>query len=605
MEKFNVDLQPVGRRVSVPAGESLLSAAQAAGIALIAICGGEGLCQECRVRLISGKLTPLTLVEEDSLEPADLKNGFRLACQASPLSDVKIEIPPESLTASQRLQVDGQEEAVELDPQVIPVEVTLPPPSLADLRDDLSRLREGLVSLDHFTLSIGLPVLVQFSERMRSQSWQGRLAMGRDGQVVSVLPSSLPLFGFAVDVGTTKLAAYLVNLEDGVISGRQGAMNPQIGYGEDVVSRIAYANQGESHRHTLQTRLVETLNNLLADLCAVARVTQGQVVDAVVVGNTAMHHLFAGLSVRQLGQAPYVPALTEAVVLPASQVGLALAPGANVYLPPNIAGYVGADHVSMLLATHAWEMPGVTLALDIGTNTEICLSTGERLLCCSCASGPAFEGAHIQAGMRAAPGAIERVQTIQGSLQLSTIDGQPPVGLCGSGILDVVAELLANGVIDVRGVFHKNAEGVVSTERGGAYLLVPAQKSGHHTDILVTRKDVNEIQLAKAAIRAGVEILLIEAGLKAQDIEHFIVAGAFGTYLYLPSAVRIGMFPDLPHERFHQVGNAAGIGACQMLVSRTRRAMATEILKRMEYIELTTHPQFSDTFVDMMALKRN
>ncbi len=600
-----MDLQPVGRRVSVPVGESLLSAAQAAGIALIAICGGEGLCQECRVRLVSGKLTPLTLVEEASLEPADLENGFRLACQASPLSDVKIEIPPESLTASQRLQVEGQEEAVELDPQVIPVEVALPPPSLADLRDDLSRLREGLALLDHFTLSIGLPVLVQFSELMRIQSWQGRLAMGRDGQVVSVLPSSLPLYGFAVDVGTTKLAAYLVNLEDGTIACRRGAMNPQISYGEDVVARIAYANQGESHRRTLQTRLVETLNGLLADLCAVARVTQGQVVDAVIVGNTAMHHLFAGLSVRQLGQAPYVPALTEAVVLPASQVGLALAPGANVYLPPNIAGYVGADHVSMLLATHAWEMPGVTLALDIGTNTEICLSTGKRLLCCSCASGPAFEGAHIQAGMRAAAGAIERVQTIQGSLLLSTIDGQPPVGLCGSGILDVVAELLANGVIDVRGVFRKNAEGVVPTERGGAFLLVPALKSGHHSDILVTRKDINEIQLAKAAIRAGIEILLIEAGLKAQDIEHFIVAGAFGTYLYLPSAVRIGMFPDLPHERFHQVGNAAGIGACQMLVSRTRRAMADEILKRMEYIELTTHPVFSDTFVEAMALKRN
>src|SRR5450759_3041388 len=280
MEKFNVDLQPVGRRVSVPVGESLLSAAQAAGIALIAICGGEGLCQECRVRLVSGKLTPLTLVEEASLEPADLENDFRLACQASPLSDVKIEIPPESLTASQRLQV----------------EVALPPPSLADLRDDLSRLREGLALLDHFTLSIGLPVLVQFSELMRIQSWQGRLAMGRDGQVVSVLPSSLPLYGFAVDVGTTKLAAYLVNLEDGTIACRRGAMNPQISYGEAVVASIAYANQGESHRRTLQTRLVETLNGLLADLCAVARVTQGQVVDAVIVGNTAMHNLVAGVS---------------------------------------------------------------------------------------------------------------------------------------------------------------------------------------------------------------------------------------------------------------------------------------------------------------------
>lgn len=589
----------------MPAGETLLAAAQAAGIQLIAICGGEGLCEECRVRLVSGKLTPLSLVEEANIDEVDLKNGFRLACQAAPASDVKIEIPPESLSTAQRLQVEGQEETVELDPQVIPMDVQMPPPSLADLRDDLSRLRASLAPLDHARLALDLPVLVQFSDRMRAQSWQGRLALRKDGHLVSVLPSRTPLFGFAVDVGTTKLAAYLVNLEDGAIVGKQGAMNPQIGYGEDVVARIAYANQSETHRRTLQTRLVETLNGLLTELCKNAGAVQDQVVDAVIVGNTAMHHLFAGLPVRQLGQAPYVPALTEAVVIPASLVGLAMAPGAGIYLPPNIAGYVGADHVSMVLATHAWEMPGVTLALDIGTNTEICLSTGSRLLSCSCASGPAFEGAHIHAGMRAAPGAIERIQTIQGSLALSTIDNKLPVGLCGSGILDAVAELLGNQVIDKRGVLRKDAPGVLPTSQGGAYLLVPAKKSGHGSDILVTRKDVNEIQLAKAAIRAGIEILLIEAGLTAQSIDHFIVAGAFGTYLYLPNAVRIGMFPDLPHERYHQVGNAAGIGACQMLISGKKRATASEILKRMEYVELTIHPRFSDTFVEVMSLEKN
>ncbi len=605
MQKLIVDLQPVGRRASIPAGESLLSAAQAAGINLISICGGNGLCLECRVRLINGKLSPLSLVEEANLDESDLENGIRLACQAIPLSDVKVDIPPESLSAAQRLQVEGQEEVVELEPQVLPRDLTFPPPSLADLRDDLTRLRDTFgPSLDHH-LSIDTQVMVQFSEQMRAWNWKGRLAIDQDGRVVSVLPDREELYGFAVDIGTTKLAAYLVSLENGRIAGKQGAMNPQIAYGEDVVARIAYANQGVEHRRTLQTRLVDTLNGLLSDLRQAAGVSQAQVVDAAIVGNTAMHHLFAGLSVRQLGQAPYVAALTEAINLPASQVGLDLAPGARIYLPPNIAGYVGADHVSMLIATHAWEMPGVTLALDIGTNTEICLSTGSRLLSCSTASGPAFEGAHIQAGMRAAPGAIERVQTIEGSLQFSTIENQLPVGVCGSGILDAVAELLANGVIDSRGVFRYISERVIPTDRGGAFLLVPGEQTGHHTDILVTRKDINEIQLAKAAIRAGVEILLIEAGLKAQDIEHFIVAGAFGTYLYLPNAVRIGMFPDLPHERYHQVGNAAGIGACQMLVSRRKRAMASEILKRMEYVELTTHPKFSDTFVDMMALKRN
>ena len=607
MPGYHIDFEPVGRRITVPAGQTLLDAAQAAGVALMAVCGGGGLCLECRVRLVQGKLTPPTLNEKEAYSEHELAEGWRLACQAQPLSNVKIEIPPESLTAPQRLQVEGQEDVIALEPIVTPVDIQLPPPALTDLRDDVTRLKEALAA-QHITISTpDLPVLLQFSEQVRLQNWQVRLALRRSENpagvisLVSTLPTGAALFGMAVDIGTTKLAAYLVNLENGQTVGKRGAMNPQIAYGEDVVSRIAYANQGDEHRRTLQTRLVETLNGLLTDLRSEAGVNQEQVVDAVLVGNTAMHHLFAGLSVRQLGQAPYVAAVTEPLDFPASQVGLAMAPGAYVHLPPNIAGYVGADHVAMVVATQAWQLPGVTLALDIGTNTEICLSAGGRLLSCSCASGPAFEGAHISAGMRAAPGAIERVQIIQGQLKISTIDNLPPVGICGSGILDAVAEMLSSKVIDARGVLQKGAPGVRAGERGGAFLLVEAGATGTGSEILVTRRDVNEIQLAKAAIRGGVEILLLEAGLTAQDIDHFIIAGAFGTYLYLPSAIRTGMFPSLPHERYQQVGNAAGIGARQMLISAARRKEALKILQRMEYVELTTHPAFSDTFVQAIS----
>jgi uncharacterized 2Fe-2S/4Fe-4S cluster protein (DUF4445 family) len=603
MKEFDVDLEPVGRRTTLPAGSTLLAAAQAAGVALIAVCGGSGLCQECRVRLISGQLTPPSLVEEDSLSPDQLAQGYRLACQAEPVSDVKIEIPPESLTAPQRLQVEGQGEAVELDPAVTAVDLHLPAPALTDLRDDLTRLKDTLAGQGLPPIELELPVLNRFSEVMRSQGWQVRLGRRYDGRAAGVLPPHAGLFGLAVDVGTTKLAVYLVNLETGQVTAKAGAMNPQIGYGEDVVSRIAYANQGADHRQTLHDRLVETLNSVLAGLCIEAGIAMAQVVDAVVVGNTAMHHLFAGLPVTQLGEAPYVPAVTDPLDLPVEQVGLDLAPGARVHLPPNIAGYVGADHVAMLLATRAWQLPGVVVALDIGTNTEISLSTGGRLLSCSCASGPAFEGAHISAGMRAAPGAIERIQRIKGEWRLSTIDNQPPVGICGSGILDAVSEMLQAGVIDGRGLLRKDYPGVQPSNRGGAFILVPTEASGGGGPIAVTRKDVNEIQLAKAAIRAGVEILLLEAGLHAQDIDTFIVAGAFGTYLSLPSAVRIGMFPNLPTDRFQQVGNAAGIGACQMLLSLHKRAEARQIHKRVEYIELTTHPAFSDTFVTALSLE--
>jgi uncharacterized 2Fe-2S/4Fe-4S cluster protein (DUF4445 family) len=602
MPEFNVDFEPVGRRIAVPAGKTLLAAAQEAGIALISICGGEGTCQECRVRLMSGSLSSPSLIEEATMTDQELADGFRLACQSIPLSNVKIEIPPESLTASQRLQVEGQESHVELAPAVQPVEIEMPPPGLQDLRADTVRLRETLAAMGRRAPLLPLPVITQFSEVMRRQDWKCRLIEHHDGNLVSVLPAKAAFYGMAVDVGSTKLAMYLVNLETGETVGKAGAMNPQIAYGEDVVSRIGYANHGEDYRHTLQSRLVDTLNSMLAELRQGAGITQEQVVDAVVVGNTAMHHIFAGLSVRQLGQAPYVAAVTEPLDFPASQVGLALAPGAKVHLPPNIAGYVGADHVAMLLATQAWLMPGTTVALDIGTNTEISLSTGGRLLSCSCASGPAFEGAHIHAGMRAAPGAIERVQRIQGEWRISTIDGLPPVGICGSGILDAVAEMFDAGVIDSRGMLRKNAPRVLSTERGGAFVLASADGDGYDHDILVTRRDVNEIQLAKAAMRAAVEILLIETGLTASAIDNFIVAGAFGTYIYLPNALRIGMFPDIPLERYHQVGNAAGIGARDMLLSLEKRQQALEILQRAEYIELTTHPDFADMYVKAISL---
>jgi uncharacterized 2Fe-2S/4Fe-4S cluster protein (DUF4445 family) len=326
-----------------------------------------------------------------------------------------------------------------------------------------------------------------------------------------------------------------------------------------------------------------------------------QVVDAVVVGNTVMHHLFAGLPVRQLGEAPYVAAVQSALRFPAREVGLHGAPGAQVYLPPNIAGYVGADHVSMLLASLLDELPGVSLALDIGTNTEISLAKAGQLVSCSCASGPAFEGAHIHAGMRAVPGAIERAQFYDGEWRLATVDDIAPIGICGSGILDVVAALLQSGQIDEAGRFTEQAVGRVDFPQGDAIELVSAENAGTGKPILVTRGDIREIQLAKAAIRAGLGVLLDHAGVQAGEIDHFIVAGAFGTYLRLESAVAIGMFPKLPGDRYHQIGNAAGVGAQMMLVSTPSRQTAEALVEKMRYIELTSEPGFMDYYVDAMT----
>ena len=603
-QKFLVDLEPVGRRVEIKPGEDLLSAAQQAGVDLAAVCGGAGICGLCKVRLVEGELTPPTQSEQKSLNPAELEAGYRLACQTKPLGNVRIDIPPESLPSAQKLQVSGQEGAYELAPSIRVVDISLQPPALDDLDSDLSRVKSWLKEKGlPFEVQASLEMLAALSGFLRKNNWQARLVFDLNAvapRLLSVLPAGSPLYGLAVDMGSTKLAAYLVDLQSGATLGQQGEMNPQIAYGEDVVSRIAFCNRQEENRTLLQTRLVETLNKMLLDLCRENGVEREQVVDAVLVGNTAMFHFFAGLPVEQLGAAPYIPVVSDALNVGASQVGLKLAREALFYLPPNIAGYVGADHTSAMLASLPAEDDIPLVLVDIGTNTEISLVTDKRILACSTASGPAFEGAHIRDGMRAAPGAIEDLQIYADGVQVSTIASAPAVGICGTGILKAVSEMQRNGLVNAQGSFNQSDPRIRMNGRRAEMVLVPAEQSGSGREIIVTRKDVNEIQLAKGAIRAGIEVLLDEAGLQAGQVRRWVIAGAFGTYLELESAVRIGMLPDVPLERYAQVGNAAGMGAKQMLLSRKKREEAVQLAARVEYVELTTYKRFTEIFVEKM-----
>jgi len=597
----SVLLQPLGRRTEIEAGETLLDAAQAVGAGLISLCGGEGWCHSCRVRLIEGALNPPTEAEIEALGEGGCAEGYRLACRAIPRGEVRIEIPPDSLSASQRLQLEGAESMVAVDPPVVAVDLRLPPPNLADPRSDATRLQEGLTAQGHSVTLIGWPVLHELSSRLRAADWACRAAL-RGGEVVAVLPPGERLAGLAVDLGTTKLAAFLIDLTSGKTLARAGAMNPQIAYGEDVISRIAYCGSTRDGRRKLQESVVEALNGLVQSLADESGVRPEAVVQAVVVGNTAMHHLFAGLPVEQLGLAPYVPAVASRLSIPARDLGLKISPGAVVDLLPNVAGYVGADHIAVLLATDLWRHSGTACVADIGTNTEITLAARGRLLTCSCASGPAFEGAHIRDGMRAALGAIEGVRIRDGRPRVAAVGGGRPVGLCGSGILDAVAEMRAAGILDEGGAMRPDAPGVRARDGSLEYLLVEAGDTGHGSDIVVTVRDVREVQLGKAAIRTGLEALLTEAQIQATDLEAFLLAGAFGSYIHVPSAIRIGMLPDLPLERFRPVGNAAGAGARQALISQASLASTDEIAERIEYIELTTYPEFQDLFLASLRL---
>jgi uncharacterized 2Fe-2S/4Fe-4S cluster protein (DUF4445 family) len=410
--------------------------------------------------------------------------------------------------------------------------------------------------------------------------------------------------GLAVDLGTTKIAGYLVDLSNGRTLAAKGVMNPQISYGEDIISRINGVVKSPEDGVQIQKAAVEAINELAIDLCAQVSAKPEEIVEAVVVGNTAMHHLFLGLPVRQLALSPFVPAVSQALDVKAHEVGLHIAPGAYIHLLPNIAGFVGADHVAVLLATEAFTAKGPIVALDIGTNTEVSLVNKGQVTATSCASGPAFEGGHIKDGMRAVTGAIERLRIAGNSIQYQTIDQAPPVGICGSGILDAISQLYLAKVIDEGGRIVKSHPRVRTDKGQREFVLVSREKRGGQPAITLTQHDVRELQLAKAAIRTGIQALLEANGCAEDEIKQVIIAGAFGTYINVASAVTIGMLPSLPLNRFRQVGNAAGMGAKLALISLKYRAEAQAIASRVNYIELASAPNFEPTFIQASYLGR-
>jgi uncharacterized 2Fe-2S/4Fe-4S cluster protein (DUF4445 family) len=422
--------------------------------------------------------------------------------------------------------------------------------------------------------------------------------------VIALFSPSSRQLGLAIDLGTTKIAGYLVDLSDGRTLAAKGVMNPQISYGEDVISRINRVIKSPDDSVQLQKLAVEAINELGADLCAEVSANIEEIVEAVVVGNTAMHHLFLNLPVKQLALSPFVPAVSRALEVKARDLGLGIAPGAYVHLLPNIAGFVGADHVAMLLATEAREAEEPIIALDIGTNTEISLVNNGEVNTVSCASGPAFEGGHIKYGMRAATGAIERLRIDGDKVQYQTIDGAPPIGICGSGILDALAQLYLAKVIDENGRIMSNHPRVRNYKGQREFILVSKEERKGKPAITITQHDVRELQLAKAAIRTGIQALLEASGCAEDDIKQVIIAGAFGTYIDVASAVAIGMLPPLPLNRFQQVGNAAGMGAKLALISLKSRAKAQAVASRVSYIELASTPGFQPTFMQASYLGR-
>lgn len=598
---------PEGKRSTVPEGSTIMYAAIEGGVDLSNICSGKGYCGKCIVEVLGGELSPLTDQEKKRIPPEKLAKGYRLACQVHVMGDVVVRVPDQSRAGRQRLVIMGKEPPVTLKQNVEKVYVELVAPTLQDPMADDERLFKALAEKGYSGLKTDFIITKELPKVLRKSGWKATVTILGKKEIINIQAGDTRVqnFGVAVDIGTTKLAVFLVDLTDGNLIFADGMMNPQIRYGEDVISRINFATQGEKELMEIQSTIVNGINELICKGVADTGIDAHDLYELVAVGNTAMHHLFVGMQIKSLGLCPYPAGLGRAYDIKSREMNIAINPSGNVHVLPNLAGFVGADAIADILASRLHEKEKLTLLMDVGTNTEVMLGSRDGIWSCSTASGPAFEGAHIKCGMRAATGSVEKVKiTPEFDVTYKTIEDEKPRGICGSGIIDAVAEALNSGVIDTSGKFvlqgHKRVKGEGAAKE--FILIYKDETSTGKEDIVLTQDDVREIQKAKAAMYGGYATLMKKAGFKKEDLNEIVIAGAFGNYIDPSSARTIGMIPEIPLEKVSFLGNTAGSGARMCLKSLDKRREAQEINNKMKYIELAVEPIFEEEYINAMYM---
>jgi len=605
-----VVFEPDGNNAMVKQGLSLLDAALTAGNRIRSECGGNGKCGKCRVLVENqSALTGPTAHEARLISSQEADRGVRLACQARVKSSVVVLVPPESRVGQRKMQVTGDERPMVLDPTVRKISVVLPRPTLTDVKPDLERLTDALRDAHGLDgLGIDYDLLKRLPRVLREAGWEVTATVWDDARIIALEPgdTSASLFGAAVDLGTSKIVVHLVDLLTGETRGVGSVENPQIVYGEDLLTRVSYTVAEGGGLEVMQGQAVNGVNEALREACRGAGVDTASVYEAVVAGNTVMHHFLFGLEPRHLSVSPFTPAVKRALSTEAGRLGIDMNVGGIVGALPVVAGFVGADAVADILSSGVSESCEATLLLDVGTNTEIILSHSDGITSCSCASGPAFEGGHIRHGMKAVTGAIERVTLDPASHRATyeTIGGVRPRGLCGSAMIDAVAELWRHGLIDGTGRFKQilDAQTLRLTDGKTEFVLVQEDESATGRDIVVTQRDVNEVQRAKAAIYAGCSLLLKRRQLADADIAGILVAGAFGRNLDPENAKTVGLVPDVPTDRIRFVGNAAITGAKMALASKKAREEAADLSKRVGYLELSADPLFGPEYASALFI---
>jgi uncharacterized 2Fe-2S/4Fe-4S cluster protein (DUF4445 family) len=636
-KKHTIILQPSGRRGQVDEGTSVRSAARELGVEIESICAENATCGKCMVLVEEGRfekynidskranLSPLSTEEKAYLDrrPKLLKDKgweigqVRLSCQCKVLGDVLINVPEESRGNKQIIRKSARERAIEIKPSIRKYYVSMTPPNLERPIADWERLAKGLetsMQLVHgvdaklprwHELIIDYQCLRTLSATLREAKWNVTVSVWQDKEVIEVQGGYVEdSYGAAVDIGSTTVALYLCNLRTGELLAPESEMNPQIVYGEDVMSRIQYSIEHKDGLEKLHKAVIATLNTLLNQAAQTAKIKTSEILEMVLVGNSTMHHLLLNLHPKDLGLAPFVPAIHSSMDIKARELGLHINPSGNIHVLPTIASFVGADTSAMIVAEEPHKQDENWLLIDVGTNAELILGNRKRLLCTSTPTGPALEGAHVEYGMRAAPGAIERVHIDEKTLEPRyKIVGEQDwnqgkaKGICGSAIIDAVAELFRAGIVDSRGKFKKGLETtrVREGENGWEYVIAWAEETSIGRDIPMTQQDVRQIQLAKAALFVAARTLLKRSNLQSPD--KIILAGGFGSYIDKEKAMLIGLIPDCALENVYAVGNAAGDGARIALLNLEKRNEIDAVTRQVERFELPTDPEFQNQFM--------
>lgn len=604
---LKVTFLPEGREIYCLPGTVVMEAAGRADITLNSDCGGRGVCGKCRVRFLRGAPPPGER-EKKVLKKEELEDNFRLACQARVEEEAEIEIPLGSRFFARKILIGGKGEIKTTEPTIHQLTPKLEKPSLKNQVSDDEILRKGMGIRG---LRIPLEFLRELPDILRENHFQVRAILD-DSELIDLESASIPFrsYGIAVDIGTTTLVGSLLDLNRGRELAVSSRLNPQVTCGADVISRITYIGEKKEGLRELHEAIIEAINNMIRELIKKAGVERKKIYRMTVAGNSAMQHIFLRLSPVNLGVIPFSPVVKEPVEVKAKELGLEILPRAHVYVFPTIAGFVGGDTIALILATRLHKSREVKLAVDVGTNGEVVLGNRERLVAASTAAGPAFEGARISRGMPATSGAVEKV--IMGEEVIyNTIGNLPPIGICGSGLLDAVAGLLERGIVDGTGrvlpreKVDKNIPSsllsrILKGEKGNDFLLVKSGETGDKKPLLLTQRDIREFQLAKGAIFAGIQILKRMMNLKDKQIGEILLAGAFGNYLRKENAVKVGLIPPLALEKIIYVGNTSLSGAKLALLSRKMAREAEKISRQVEYVELTLQESFQTEFASSL-----